>query len=37
METWLLNTSVNSIVEYRPYAYQIIDGIEVEVACVTIS
>ena len=28
-----LKTSVNSIMEYRPYAYQIIDGIEVEVAC----
>ena len=30
----VINTSVNSIVEYRPYAYQIIEGIEVEVACV---
>jgi gliding motility-associated-like protein len=30
----VINTSVNSIVEYRPYAYQIIEDIEVEVACV---
>ena len=30
----VINTSVNSIVEYRPYAFQIIEGIEVEVACV---
>ncbi|MBT3612030.1 MAG: T9SS type B sorting domain-containing protein [Flavobacteriales bacterium] len=30
----IINTSVNSIVEYRPYAYQIIEGIEIEVACV---
>ena len=29
----LISTSVNSIIEYRPYAYQIIEGIEVEVAC----
>ncbi len=30
----VVNTTVNSISEYRPYAYQIIEGIEVEVACV---
>jgi len=30
----VINTSVNCIVEYRPYAYQIIDGIEVEVSCI---
>ena len=30
----VINTSVNSIVEYRPYAYQMIEGIEVEVACI---
>jgi len=30
----IIKTSVNSIVEYRPYAYQIIEGIEVEVACI---
>ena len=30
----VIKTSVNSIVEYRPYAFQIIEGIEVEVACV---
>jgi len=29
----VINTSVNSIVEYRPYAYQIIQDIEVEVLC----
>ena len=28
-----VKTSVNSIVEYRPYAYQIINDIEVEVVC----
>jgi gliding motility-associated-like protein len=28
-----VKTSVNSIMEYRPYAYQIIEGIEVEVDC----
>ena len=30
----VIKTSVNSIVEYSPYAYQIIEGVEVEVACV---
>ena len=30
----VINTSVNRIIEYRPYAYQIIDGIEVEVSCI---
>ena len=30
----VINTSVNNIIEYRPYAYQIIAGIEVEVVCI---
>jgi len=29
-----ISTSVNSIVEYSPYAYQIIEGTEVEVSCI---
>jgi gliding motility-associated-like protein len=29
----LVKTSVNSTLEYKPYAYQIIDGVEVEVLC----
>ena len=29
----VVNTSVNSISEYQPYAYQIIEGAEVEVEC----
>jgi gliding motility-associated-like protein len=29
----LLKTSVNTITEARPYSYQIIDGVEVEVKC----
>ena len=29
----VVNTSVNSISEYRPYAYQIIEGTQVEVEC----
>ena len=29
----LVKTSVNSTIEYRPYAFQIIDDVEIEVAC----
>ena len=32
-ENLLINTSVNTITEYKPYAYQMINDIEIEVVC----
>ena len=33
LESLLINTSVNTITEYKPYAYQMINDIEIEVVC----